>query len=162
MPLLKEAAQADNEIAQNMLGHCYFEGCGVSRNVEEAIRWWKEAAENGSEEARESLRSVTPGIQNYQQQSQASSGGCYVATAVYGSYDCPQVWTLRRFRDDTLAETWYGRAFVRAYYTISPVLVKWFGKSAWFIDLCKPILDRFVKSLNAGGVEDTPYEDRCW
>ena len=36
-----------------------------------------------------------------------SSGGCYVATAVYGSYDCPQVWTLRRYRDDTLAETWY-------------------------------------------------------
>src|SRR5699024_12626084 len=24
-----------------------------------------------------------------------SSGGCYVATAVYGSYDCPEVWTLR-------------------------------------------------------------------
>ena len=23
-----------------------------------------------------------------------ASGGCYVATAVYGSYDCPQVWTV--------------------------------------------------------------------
>ena len=43
---------------------------------------------------------------------QQSTSGCYVATAVYGSYDCPQVWTLRRFRDDTLAETWYGRAFI--------------------------------------------------
>ena len=43
----------------------------------------------------------------------SSSGGCYVATAVYGSYDCPQVWTLRRYRDYTLAETWYGRAFIR-------------------------------------------------
>ena len=53
--------------------------------------------------------------------------GCYVATAVYGSYDCPQVWTLRRFRDYTLAETWYGRAFIRAYYAVSPTLVKWFG-----------------------------------
>ena len=31
--------------------------------------------------------------------------GCYIATAVYGSYDCPQVWTLRRYRDYTLAET---------------------------------------------------------
>ena len=41
--------------------------------------------------------------------------GCYVATAVYGSYDCPQVWTLRRFRDHTLAASWYGRAFIRAY-----------------------------------------------
>lgn len=41
---------------------------------------------------------------------QKATGGCYVATAVYGSYDCPQVWTLRRYRDYTLAETWYGRA----------------------------------------------------
>ena len=40
------------------------------------------------------------------------SGGCYVATAVYGSYDCPQVWTLRRFRDYTLAGSWYGRTFI--------------------------------------------------
>ena len=31
--------------------------------------------------------------------------GCYVATAVYGSYDCPEIWTLRRFRDKVLART---------------------------------------------------------
>ena len=30
-----------------------------------------------------------------------SDSGCYIATCVYGSYDCPQVQTLRRFRDDT-------------------------------------------------------------
>ncbi len=41
--------------------------------------------------------------------------GCYVATAVYGSYDCPEVWTLRRYRDNTLAETWYGRVFIKLY-----------------------------------------------
>jgi len=28
-----------------------------------------------------------------------SSAGCYIATAVYGSYNCPEVWTLRRYRD---------------------------------------------------------------
>lgn len=39
----------------------------------------------------------------------SDSQGCYVATCVYGSYDCPQVWTLRRFRDNTLAETMLGR-----------------------------------------------------
>ena len=33
---------------------------------------------------------------------QTQKRGCYVATAVYGSYDCPEVWTLRRYRDDTL------------------------------------------------------------
>jgi hypothetical protein len=89
-------------------------------------------------------------------------GGCYVATAVYGSYDCPQVWTLRRYRDYTLAETWYGRAFVHTYYAISPTLVKWFGHTEWFKNMWKGKLDRMVAELNADGVEDTPYEDRNW
>lgn len=91
-----------------------------------------------------------------------STGGCYVATAVYGSYDCPQVWTLRRFRDYTLAETWYGRAFIRTYYAISPTLVKWFGHAEWFKKMWKGKLDRMVANLNTEGVEDTPYEDRNW
>lgn len=90
------------------------------------------------------------------------SGGCYVATAVYGSYDCPQVWTLRRYRDYTLAETWYGRAFIRAYYAISPTLVKWFGHTEWFKKMWKGKLDRMVADLNAQGVMNTPYEDRNW
>lgn len=94
--------------------------------------------------------------------SSSSSGGCYVATAVYGSYDCPQVWTLRRFRDYTLAVTWYGRAFIHTYYAISPTLVKWFGHTAWFKKMWKGTLDRMVASLNSSGVEDTPYEDRSW
>lgn len=90
------------------------------------------------------------------------SGGCYVATAVYGSYDCPEVWTLRRFRDNTLAEIWYGRAFIRTYYAISPTLVKWFGETAWFKNMWKPTLDRMVERLNGEGVENTPYNDREW
>lgn len=89
-------------------------------------------------------------------------GGCYVATAVYGSYDCHQVWTLRRYRDDTLASTWYGRAFIYTYYAISPTLVKWFGDTNWFKNMWKGKLDRMVANLQAEGVEDTPYEDKDW
>lgn len=92
----------------------------------------------------------------------AKKGGCYVATAVYGSYDCPEVWTLRRYRDNTLAETWYGRAFIKTYYAISPTLVKWFGDTAWFKNMWKGKLDRMVANLQADGVESTPYEDRNW
>lgn len=90
------------------------------------------------------------------------SGGCYVATAVYGSYDCPEVWTLRRFRDNTLAETWYGLAFICTYYAISPTLVKWFGETVWFKNMWKPTLDLLVERLNGEGVENTPYNDREW
>ena len=88
------------------------------------------------------------------------SGGCYVATAVYGSYDCPQVWTLRRFRDNTLAQTWYGRAFIRTYYAISPTLVRWFGSTAWFSRMWRGRLDTMVARLQARGVDDTEYVDR--
>lgn len=90
------------------------------------------------------------------------SNGCYVATCVYGSYDCPEVWTLRRFRDDTLGATWYGRLFIKTYYAISPTLVKWFGKTKWFKDMWKPTLDNMVRKLQAKGVENTPYKDKIW
>lgn len=87
-------------------------------------------------------------------------GACYIATCVYGSYDCPQVWTLRRFRDYTLDETWYGRLFIKCYYTISPTLVKWFGRTKWFRSFWKSKLDRMVAGLNDKGIDDTEYIDR--
>ena len=87
------------------------------------------------------------------------TGGCYVATAVYGSYDCPQVWTLRRYRDDILAKNRCGRIFIRTYYAISPTLVKRFGKTNWFRNMWKPKLDRLVNRLNAEGISDKPYSD---
>lgn len=93
---------------------------------------------------------------------EAKTAGCYVATAVYGSYDCSEVWTLRRFRDYNLAETWYGRAFIHAYYAISPTLVKWFGHTEWFKSMSRGKLDRMVKNLQDKGYESTPYEDKEW
>lgn len=90
------------------------------------------------------------------------TGGCYVATCVYGSYDCPSVWTLRRYRDEMLASTWYGRAFIHTYYAISPTLVKWFGDMAWFKKIWKGTLDKMVDRLQANGIEDAPYQDTKW
>lgn len=90
------------------------------------------------------------------------NSGCYIATCVYGSYDCPEVWTLRRYRDDTLGSTWYGRAFIHTYYAISPTLVKWFGKTKWFKKIWKGYLDKKVSKLQNKGVEDTPYDDKEW
>ena len=86
--------------------------------------------------------------------------GCYIATAVYGSYNCPQVWTLRRFRDNTLDEAWYGRALIKTYYAISPTLVRWFGDTSWFKSFWRKPLDKLVVSLRNKGVEDTPYIDK--
>jgi hypothetical protein len=86
-------------------------------------------------------------------------GGCYIATAVYGSYDCPQVWTLRRYRDCILAEKWFGRAFVHMYYAISPTLVKWFGRKIWFNKFWRGVLDYKIKNLQKNGIKDSPYDN---
>ena len=94
--------------------------------------------------------------------SSSNSGGCYIATCVYGSYDCPQVWTLRRYRDNALASTWYGRAFIRTYYAISPTIVKLFGETNWFKNIWKNKLDKMVSNLQSNGFEDTPYQDKEW
>lgn len=91
-----------------------------------------------------------------------NEGGCYVATCVYGSYDCPEVWTLRRFRDDFLARSLPGRAFIRAYYAISPTIVRWFGGFEAFRKFWRTPLDKMVRKLGEKGVKNTPYHDKDW
>ena len=78
-----------------------------------------------------------------------TSGGCYIATCVYGSYDCPQVMSLRDYRDRVLAETPFGRLFIRVYYSIGPALVSKFGGAAWFKRFWQKFLDWFVRYINA-------------
>jgi uncharacterized Zn finger protein (UPF0148 family) len=90
------------------------------------------------------------------------SDGCYIATSVYGSYDCPEVWTLRRFRDFSLAKSWYGRLFILLYYSVSPTLVRLFGKSKWFRTTWRKFLNTMITNLQMKGFENTPYDDINW
>jgi hypothetical protein len=87
-------------------------------------------------------------------------GFCYVATAVYGSYDCPEVRVLRRFRDQSLGKTWYGREFIAVYYAASPIAIKLFGKTKWFNCLWKNQLDKLVEKLKTKGYTDEIYFDQ--
>ena len=127
-----------------------FRNCLVLKRVE-APKAWLEAHVDNAEEA--SDLSADHIVNN------PRIGGCYIATAVYGSYDCPQVWVLRRYRDNTLASHMLGRAFIRAYYLLSPHLVKWFGKKQWFTNLSRKMLDRKIATLKARGVKDSAYVD---
>ena len=99
---------------------------------------------------------------NFSKSSSSGSGsqGCYVATCVYGSYDCPQVWTLRRFRDFKLSKSVFGRAFIKLYYAVSPTIVEYFGSRQIFRKTWLFVLNKFVKSLNENGYENTPYNDK--
>ncbi len=100
----------------------------------------------------------TPGL--FGSYSHNDEQGCYIATCVYGSYDCKEVWTLRRFRDNILSQNIFGRLFISVYYKVSPSIVKWFGKTNWFHKIWKPILNKMIKSLNSKGVKNTPYKDK--
>ena len=87
----------------------------------------------------------------------AQKSGCYIATAVYGSYNCSSVWVLRRYRDYSLAKSWYGRRFIKLYYAVSPTIVKLFSQTKWFNQICKKTLDKIVSKLKEKGWEDSPY-----
>jgi len=88
------------------------------------------------------------------------SKGCYIATCVYGSYDCQELWTLRRYRDTILDDSWLGRRFIRMYYSVSPKIVEVFGNKKWFNNLFKPIITNVVERLRKQGVDNAPYEDK--
>lgn len=120
----------------------------------EKLTNWSETIDDIREDAKKRIKKV--------KRTDCFTDGCYIATCVYGSYDCPEVWTLRRFRDNILASTWYGRTFIKIYYSTSPTLVKWFGKTRWFNNLFKPFLDNMVTSLKEKGFSDTPYSDKKW
>ncbi len=50
----------------------------------------------------------------------APSGGCFIATAAYGTPSAEQIDVLREFRDSVLLESIAGSLFVSLYYQLSP------------------------------------------
>jgi ankyrin repeat protein len=89
----------------------------------------------------EYLSSITPS-------STKSSGGCYIATAVYCSYDAPEVLCLRRFRDETLSVSILGRLFIRLYYFFSPAIAEKLKRMRRINALVRRTLDKIVVRLN--------------
>lgn len=74
-------------------------------------------------------------------------GSCYIATAVYRSYDAPEVVVLRAFRDRVLSRHLIGRVLISAYYQFSPWLVVTFYGSRFVRHSTMLILDVAVREI---------------
>jgi hypothetical protein len=79
--------------------------------------------------------------------SSCKSEGCFIATAVYGSYDAPEVLVLRNFRDNTLSKTTIGMIFIRFYYAISPKFSRYVGGDNFITLISRKILDFLIKKI---------------
>lgn len=80
-------------------------------------------------------------------QSLQPKSGCYIATMTYGNYDHPQVLHLRKFRDQYLQTTSFGRLFIKFYYATSPKLVDLCKDNKIFIKVSRIFLDTFVNKV---------------
>lgn len=71
-------------------------------------------------------------------------GGCFIATAAFGSPIDPYVNVLKKFRDTYLLTNAGGRAFVSAYYRMSPAIARQVEANRWLKYLVRTTLLPFI------------------
>ena len=82
----------------------------------------------------------------------APSGGCFIATAVYGTPSVEQIDVLREFRDSVLLESTAGSLFVTLYYQLSPPVADFIAGNEFLRTLIRELLiDPIVWVVDATG-----------
>ncbi len=166
---LREAALNNQANAQLTLAQTITQDRG---DALEAIHWMCCAHLNGNKEATDRLNEfigsmhgvdifvqhrieyiqeygITPPSPNGTPSSANSSNaeGCYIATAIYGSYEAPEVMVLRGFRDEVLQRHWWGKLFIKVYYCISPPMARKLKDMNKLNYIIRQMLDRIVVLL---------------
>jgi ribosomal protein L7/L12 len=115
---------------------------GLLRNGQriEAIKRYRERYPIGLKEAKNIIdaRAAELGI--------VTQSRCWIATAAYGSAGAPEVELLRRYRDTILCEAALGRAFVRAYYWLSPPVASRLARSETWRRRVRRLLHPLIRS----------------
>ena len=83
-----------------------------------------------------------------QNNSNSKTGGCYIATVCYGSETAPEVISLKKFRDEILSKSLFGRLFIKLYYALSPYIAeKMKNKNRLNNIVRSKLLDKIVKRI---------------
>jgi hypothetical protein len=79
-------------------------------------------------------------------------GGCFIATAAYGTPTAKQIDVLREFRDTVLLKSTVGSAFVDLYYRTSPPIADFIASNELLRTLVREFLvDPIVHAVEATG-----------
>ncbi len=95
-------------------------------------------------------REVIAGLKNQlHAATTAKSGACYIATMAYGNYDHPQVMVLRKFRDEVLTKSQFGKWFIKTYYHYSPKMVAKMKNKKVLNTLIRKGLNQFIRLIKS-------------
>jgi parallel beta-helix repeat protein len=95
------------------------------------------------------------------------NGGCFIATAAYGTPMAKEVQILCRFRDTYLLPNFLGRKLVSLYYKISPPIARYIKNNAYLKaatrNILRPVVwltqNFFIKCGNGEILEEAVYDD---
>lgn len=86
-------------------------------------------------------------VKNFLKQVRANRPFCFIATEAFQSGYDPHVLYLRRFRDDKLKKTAWGRSFIYHYYRHSPAVSRWIGANPFWRRPTRLLLRLVVRIL---------------
>lgn len=96
---------------------------------QKAVENFERAIELYGANTPEGIKSATELEKVKAMQSATGGGGCFIASAAYGSSFTPEVIVFRRFRDEVLLTSKLGTIFVEFYYLTSPPLARLISKA---------------------------------
>lgn len=77
-----------------------------------------------------------------------SGGGCFIATVAFDDNpSCEELIILRKFRDEQLVHSNYGRLFIKIYYKLGPYAASWIRQKPKIKQLVRRCLLKVVNKL---------------